>query len=388
MAEERQWECLPHRQMQDNDPAERNAFQTLTEGTGTTLDCSVHLLREAKHRIRGRNRKDKKAEEGAFGVDFEQIKVLPDAHPMGAILLRKWCWELFEARWSQRQPDACHYILEKAAEGGMVFHRAQAGPGRNTDNNGEEGSNRWTKVANSWTRLSISSFVVACRGYLEVESATDFSEASRWHEFNRAVWNRKVGKYVVDAVQQKVMMMRFNVGKESILIPTGKALELLPEGVAPSEAKKALEGYRKTAALLFGKNPKKAIPGIKEHFSDDKSVIVLQDVIDWLKTFAFLKPANYSPGLTALLHDCLQVPEDKRSKCPLYRCHCKDYMHYLNCKHVVLFHVSNGDYWPGKMPKRLRPAEKIETVNGACKGHEGPGRKKTKITPGQALNMD
>ena len=47
------------------------------------------------------------------------------------------------------------------------------------------------------------------------------------------------------------MMMRFNVVGGGILIPTGKALELLPEGMAPSEAKKALEGYRKTAVQPF-----------------------------------------------------------------------------------------------------------------------------------------
>ena len=57
-----EWKYHLERQMQDNDDAERNAFQTLTNGKGITLDCSVHLLREAKHRIKGDRKKKVKEE--------------------------------------------------------------------------------------------------------------------------------------------------------------------------------------------------------------------------------------------------------------------------------------------------------------------------------------
>ena len=184
-----------------------------------------------------------------------------------------------------------------------------------------------------------------------------------------------------------VIEMRGNF-KNGILLPRQRALEYV-EGKTPSQAKTELENYRIVHRALLRHNPKEALPMMQPYHNNKPPTF--GDFMDWMRSFAYLCPAQYPADLIELLHICMEVPPARRGKQHLHPgCHCETYMHYLVCGHVVLFHLSlarEKRYWD-QLPNSLCHAVKVAHVNNACKQSDGPGAKKRKITPGSALSKD
>ena len=170
------------------------------------------------------------------------------------------------------------------------------------------------------------------------------------------------------------------------LIPRERALQYVQKST-PAAAKRDLENYRKPFRLLMGNNPRSALAHMQAYH---QKPMTFMDFIDWTRTFAWLCPLEGPTELTDLLLTCMEVPQERRGRMVLHRCHCENYMHYQICGHVVLFHMQQPKdkrYWD-QLPRSLCHAVKVRHVNKSVKQSDGPGAKKRKIIPGQALQRD
>ena len=104
-----------------------------------------------------------------------------------------------------------------------------------TTTNGEEASNKWTKVAFDYERSGISTFNAQLKTYMQIESSKDFCRRVRWEKFSPAVWNGHLGQYVRQAMNSGVMEMRGNF-KNGILLPRQRALEYVEGKTLPAVA--------------------------------------------------------------------------------------------------------------------------------------------------------
>jgi hypothetical protein len=287
-------------------------------------------------------------------------------------------------RWEKRQAAAAQYV-EAGLETMRLTH-ADCGPGRNNNNNGEEATHRWTKVGFNYERRGISTFQAQLKEYVGVESAKDYCQRGRWDRFSPAKWNGHIGEYVKSAINSGLSEMAAPM-KNGIIVPRQKTLECVDAAATPAKRKAALEPYRKVFRILLGPTPKAALAQMQKFQTQPVQFV---DFMDWVQSFALLCPANYPPALTELIHNCMEVPPDRRVRHELFRCHCEDYMHYLVCPHVVWFHLTlqkEKRYWD-VLPKAVTNPVKIKHVNNACKQSEGPGAKKRKIDKNKALSRD
>ena len=375
------WELTLDAQMQDNDAAEKKAVKSIFGEDVDLNDCAVHFGREVDQRVIAEDRKQKKAIQEAMRQDFFMITELPDTTAQAE--LRQIASDFFMQRWQHKQRAAAQYV--QYGLDNMRLTHAHVGPGRINNNNGEESSNRWTKVSFDYERSGISTFNAQLKDYLAVESCKDFCRRSRWERFSPAVWNGHLGAYVKAAINTGVMEMRGNF-KNGVLIPRQRALDYV-QGLTPAKAKVQLEGYRKVFRAFMRQNPKEGLLLMRPFHPD--SPPTFGDFMDWMRSFAYVCPAGYPADLTELLHICMEVPIERRGQ-TLYRCHCETYMHYFVCGHVVLFHLELAKekrYW-AQLPKSLCHAVKVVHVNQACKQSDGPGAKKRKVIPGSALSKD
>mmetsp|Transcript_45565 Transcript_45565/g.97008 ORF Transcript_45565/g.97008 Transcript_45565/m.97008 type:complete len:214 (-) Transcript_45565:105-746(-) len=161
------------------------------------------------------------------------------------------------------------------------------------------------------------------------------------------------------------------------------------EGAAPASwlaaVLKQCSNHVKTFIGLLSDDPKKP-RGVAGDTEDALSS--LERSKEWSKSFYLLKPFGTTDAenkqvetLWKAMHtDVATAEADGRPR--LHRCHCNDWMHYLCCRHTMLFDYCKGQIKPSDAIMRKREIAHVDKAQKDTIGNRG---EKRRIIPGTAL---
>jgi hypothetical protein len=364
---------------------------------------------------------DRSDELKAFHRDFEIVRTVP------TIELKGPCCCLLISAWADRQPEAAEYFETHCSE--YEWTRAECGAGIPDDNNGkqlhafnlrfcyayasscmvccgifssdlfwvlgEEGTNRWQKEDQEWVRLAPLSFSKhLLLDFLKDESKNDFGFNDM---VNRKIWNRKTAVWVHNNNRMQLLQygaaMRL-LGVQRYILPSCSNVldvmgEEMPTAIQDGDVaaktkwvRDSTKQWRLTFIGLLNKNPKAAAgnPG-----DTDQAWSSLENLHSWLRSYHCLTP--YPPDqdqLVEVIWQMMKVPASRQEIKRLMYCSCSDYMHYICCRHVLLFHF----HWKQvQFPETLLRMSDIEQVNKAQKDNTR-GRKAWQIPKNAALQRE
>ena len=410
----------PELQMQDNDDASRAAAAvwSRTEEASSShqdqaeepppatkiLDCAVHLERNVK-RV------------GDCGKDIWEDKMQPDINRvkrLPTLPLVFWLLKLFEAIYNAVCPNTTQYYVNHMHT--LKTTRAHAGPGMADDNNGLEGTNKYQKDCQRWTRLGITKFAMQLRDFSSARFLDDKQHGLNFmHAFSTSIWNKDFFIRVEELLSSKVLELTFTVKSQSTgtvmhIMPRERALEFVNLKLKQPEIVAALAPHKSVFVKLMGKGPEAAMPDIVKCYPKSTRV-GFHEVLSWVDSFALLQPLQASETFTNGLWGAMGVPLELRDTAgPLMRCGCGSYMQHSVCHHVVGWHFNAIQTADHETRQELRGADgkqlvgrsfwelcnisgwlqtgTVGHVNNAQKIVGRVGRPRTQIRPGSALSRD
>lgn len=287
---------------------------------------------------------------------------------------------------------ACHLFIAKytpvAAKMANLFAkkcfdfrwtRVEVGAGAGSDNNPLEGTNRTMKDAANWRRQSCAQFGQWAQSWLSHKARDDHGFNAH---FNRVVWNNEtfsvVEKWIKDEFFDSALEADYR-GEKVLLFPS----DIVSENIGRIQNTSQRESSYITAASLFLDMMTLDCEALDETIERD--ALGLDEVLERARSFALLSPADYNLKKTATLWRMLGVPKAKQALQPLSKCTCRDYMHYLVCPHVILFHMHHKQVCRPASFKLVKHVNKSAAFGSGAAGYPLHTRK---IPKGAALSRE
>jgi hypothetical protein len=260
---------------------------------------------------------------------------------------------------------------------------------------GLEGTNRWQKEDQEWRRLACVSFAShLILDYLPDESKNDFGFND---VVNPKIWNRKIATWV--HINNEMQLLSYGVSVKflsvqrfvlpSVIHVLDAIGEDMPDAIKNGEiqgkckwVRNSTKEWRLTYLGLLGKNPKAPAGNAGDTAS---AWLSLESLDTWLDSFSMLTPYPEGEGaLVAVLWKMMKVAPARQGIKRLMKCTCADYMHYMCCRHVLLFHF----HWKQVVfAETLLRMSDIEQVNKSQKDNTR-GRKAWQIPKNASLQRE
>jgi len=348
-------------------------------------DCSTHFERTLEKAMgpgqkSKRQKKKQRTNDGApvapslwdqVRIDFNRIKNLPTCE------LATAACHLFIAKYMRIASKMTKLFAKKC----FVFRwtRAVVGAGAGSDNNPLEGTNRTMKDAAQWRRQSCAQFGPWTQNWVSHKARDDHSFNAH---FNRVVWNNEtfsmVEKWIRDDFLNSALEADYR-GVKVLLFPS----DFMSEDIGSIQNTSQREQSYITAASLFLDMMTLDRAALDETI--EREELGLDGVLKRARSFALLSPADYNLKKTATLWRMLGVPKAKQALQPLSKCTCRDYMHYLVCPHVILFHMHHKQVCRPPSLKLVKHVNKGAAFSSGAAGYPLHTRK---IPKGAALSRE
>lgn len=348
-------------------------------------DCSTHFERGLERAMgpgqkSKRLKKKQRTDDGApvapslwdqVRIAFNRIKNLP-TRELGVAACH-----LFIAKYMPIAPKMAKLFAQKC----FVFRwtRAVVGAGAGSDNNPLEGTNRTMKDAAKWRRQSCAQFGQWTQTWVSHKARDDHGFNAH---FNRVVWNNEtfnmVEKWIKDDFLSSALEADYQ-GDKVLLFPS----DVISEDIGRIQNTSQRESSYITAGSQFLDIMTVDRGALDETI--EREELRLDGVLERARSFALLSTADYNPKKTATLWRMLGVPKAKQDLQPLSKCTCQDYMHYLVCPHVILFHMHHKQVCRPASFKLVKHVNKSAAFGSGAAGYPLHTRK---IPKGAALRRE
>lgn len=345
-------------------------------------DCSVHLERTLEAAM-GRGQKAKRRKKRQKTVDGEPVarSVWDEVRTAFNKIKSLATTELAQA--------ACHAFIKKFlpiaprmarlfSRKCFEFHwtRADVGAGSGSDNNPLEATNRTMKESAKWRRHSLTQFGPWVQNYASQKGRDDFGFNSR---FNHIVWNNEafnlVDKWMKEDFLNGAIETTYN--DQDVLLFPSDFMSTRIGGIKNT-------AQRESAYLAAGDLFLDMMTRDRDALNTSLELLAFDEVLERSSSFALLSPAaDYNAKKTQTLWRMLGVREEKQDLQPLSKCTCRDYMHYLVCPHVILFHMHHEQLFRPASFKLVKHVNKGAAFGSAVPGYPLHTRK---IPKGAALS--